>query len=166
MRFLLLRHNTEGCTSGHVTMAEVKRDGDLMSWAPCQWKLPEVDKSCWTVIYIASTDSHRRLCSLSLKNAPIIQASICSPFSNGENKSVQWCVWTQSVQIIFGQHAVFCIYKRSTTYILKISKFIVPSYKWWKSWLVHLLYCTYTFISNSRVCLVKTILATVSQSKT
>lgn len=28
---LLLRHYTEGCTSGHFTMTEVKRSGNLMS---------------------------------------------------------------------------------------------------------------------------------------
>lgn len=37
-----------------------------MSWATCQWNLAEGDKSCWTVIYLPSTDSHTNQCTLVL----------------------------------------------------------------------------------------------------
>lgn len=47
-------------------MAEVKWDGNLMSWATCQWNLAEGDKSGWTVIYLPSTDSHTNQCTLVL----------------------------------------------------------------------------------------------------
>lgn len=65
---MFLRRHSEGYSSGCFMTAEVNRDGNLQSWTTCQWNLAERDKSCWTVIYLCSTDSHTNQCMQLLIN--------------------------------------------------------------------------------------------------
>lgn len=53
-------------------------------------------------------------------------------------------------QIIFGQHTVFCMYERSTTFTAKLMVPFLKVQTTVKSLLVHLLFCTFTFVSNFR----------------
>lgn len=98
-RSLLLRHYTESCTSGHFTMTKVKRAGNLMSWATCQWNLAEADKSCCPVVDLSSSDVHtnqrfgpNKACQL-----------ICYPST--VLKTTKW-KWAQSVDHLWTTYII------------------------------------------------------------